>query len=210
MPKVTPLADLPHAQMMFLDLLSRLQVGPNHRTEVAALLRAPWRRYHGTGHAGLLWDRHLTHGGNSQDAIAAHAIAYHDAVYEVGATDNEARSAMLWRSHAHDLPTELREAVERAILATADHTAIHADPDACWLVDLDLTPLGEPWTLFSANTTALRQEIGLPDSVAIPGQAVFLRRLLALPRIYRSSRNGDAIATAYEATARINLTRVLG
>jgi len=209
MHEVTPLADLPHAQTMFLDLLGRLRVGADARARLVALLREPWRRYHGAGHAGLLWARHLTHGGDPDDAVAAHAIAYHDAIYVVGAGDNEARSAALWHAHAIDLTSDLRDRVGRAILATADHAADHADPDAAWLVDLDLTPLGEPWPQFLANGLALRHEAGIVDGAAIPGQAAFLRRLLALPRIYRSERHGDAIASAYEAAARINLLRLL-
>lgn len=209
MHEVTPLADQPHAQTMFLDLVRRLAIGAEARATLTALLREPWRRYHGAGHVGLLWDRHLTHGGDPADAVAAHAIAYHDAIYVVGARDNEARSAALWRTHATHLPSDLRDGVARAILATADHAAERADPDACWLVDLDLTPLGEPWPQFLANGHALRLEAGVAEGEAIPGQVAFLRRLLALPRIFRSPRHDDAIAIAYEAAARINLSRLL-
>lgn len=144
MQEVTPLADLPAAQAMFLDLLGRLKVGAEERATLAGLWREPWRRYHTAGHAGLLWGRHLAHGGDPDDLVAAHAIAYHDAVYCVGSPDNKSRSVALWRAHAAGLPAELRDSVARAILATADHAADHDDPDACWLVDLDLTPLGEP------------------------------------------------------------------
>jgi predicted metal-dependent HD superfamily phosphohydrolase len=210
MQEVTPLADLPAAQAMFLDLLGRLKVGAEERATLAGLWREPWRRYHTAGHAGLLWGRHLAHGGDPDDLVAAHAIAYHDAVYCVGSPDNESRSVALWRAHAAGLPAELRDSVARAILATADHAADHDDPDACWLVDLDLTPLGEPWPEFKANSRVLRQEMGTPDDRMIPGQAAFLRRLLALSRIFRSKRNGAELYRVYEATARSNLARVLG
>ncbi len=209
MHEVTPLADQPHAQTMFLDLLNHLRVGADARATLIAMLREPWRRYHSAGHVGLLWDRHLAHGGDPTDAVAAHAIAYHDAVYAVGARDNEARSAELWRAHAAHLPDDLRDKVAHAIMATADHAAIHGDPDACWLVDLDLTPLGEPWPQFLANGHALRVEAGVVAGEPIPGQVAFLRGLLALPRIYRSDRHDDAIASVYEASARINLLRLL-
>lgn len=210
MQEVTPLADLPAAQAMFLDLLGRLMVDAEDRATLAGLWREPWRRYHTAGHAGLLWGRHLTHGGDPDDQVAAHAIAYHDAVYSVGSADNEARSIALWRAHAADLPAALRDGVARAILATANHAADHDDPDACWLVDLDLTPLGEPWPAFEANSRVLRQEMGTPDDRMIPGQRDFLRRLLALPRIFRSPRNNAELYRVYEATARSNLARVLG
>jgi len=209
MQEVTPLADRPAAQIMFLDLLGRLQVAAEDRATLAGLWREPWRRYHTAGHAGLLWERHLAHGGDPDDPVAAHAIAYHDAVYRVGSADNESRSVALWRAHAAELPAELRGSVANAILATTDHAADHADADACWLVDLDLTPLGEPWPAFDANSRALRQEFGIPANGVIPGQAAFMRRLLALPRIFRSPRHDHALYRTYEATARWNMAQIL-
>ena len=209
MQEVTPLADLPSAQTLFLDLLGRLMVGAEDRATLAGLWREPWRRYHTSGHAGLLWGRHISHGGDPDDQVAAHAIAYHDAVYCVGSADNEARSVALWRAHAADLPAALQESVAQAILATSDHAADHTDPDACWLVDLDLTPLGEPWPAFEANSRTLREEFGIRDHGMLPGQAGFMRRLLGLPRIFRSPRHNHALYRTYEATARRNLTRCL-
>ncbi len=209
LPPVSPLADRPLARAMFHDLLGRLMVGQAERDMLAALWMQPWRRYHGAGHAGLLWERHLAHGGDPADAVAAHGIAYHDAIYAVGARDNEARSAALWRDHAAALPLALGDSVERAILATADHAAAHPDPDAQWLVDLDLTPLGEPWLLFAANSAALREEAGAPPGAMLPGQAAFLTRLLNLPQLYRSPRSNHALHHTYEATARRNLNRLL-
>lgn len=199
---------------MFHDLLAHLVVSDPAREALVRLWRQPWRRYHGAGHAGLLWLRHLAFGGDSADAVTAHAIAYHDAIYDVGAADNETRSAALWREHAAALPDGLRDAVERAIMATADHAARHTDPDAQWLVDLDLTPLGEDWPLFVANSMALRAETGWteastsPSSIP-PAQQVFLSRLLALPVLYRSPRAALALAPAHEAAARRNLSRWL-
>src|SRR4051794_11156548 len=105
-----------YAAAMFADLLSRLVVGNAACDELRSLCHEPHRRYHGAGHAGVLWHRHLAHGGDPDDAVAAHAIAYHDAVYMVGAADNEARSAELWRAHASGLPVALREKVDRAIM----------------------------------------------------------------------------------------------
>lgn len=208
-PVVVPLADRPEARAMFHDLLANLSVSSRDRMALTDLWLQPWRRYHGAGHAGLLWQRHLAFGGTRTDAVAAHAIAYHDAVYVVGARDNEARSAALWRDHAAALPATLRDAVDRAIMATAHHIAPHPDPDAQWIVDLDLTPLGEPWDLFAANSHALAQESGLPDDRMPPGQRLFLSRLLAMPALYRSRRSNGALATCFEATARRNLSRRL-
>jgi len=142
--------------------------------------------------------------------VAAHAIAYHDAIYQVGARDNEARSAELWRRHAQDLPAGLRDQVARVIMATSCHGAMHVCDDAQWMVDLDLTPLGEPWPLFQANSAALHDESPhVPRPALLAAQRAFLGKLSDLPVLYRSPRHGGVIARCYEATARENLSRLL-
>lgn len=206
---IVPLTDRDYAQAMFDVLLGSLAVPHSARMELAALWREPHRRYHVPGHAGILWHRHLAHGGDPADAVAAHAIAYHDAVFQVGAIDNETRSCAVWRRHGACLPIALREKVAHAILATACHASDPCDEDAQWMVDLDLTPLGEPWPLFAATSDALRAEAhAMPPAAPTPGREHFLDRLLGLPVLFRSDRAGGALRRVYEDTARENLKRV--
>ncbi len=210
MTDIVPLMARTYALDMFATLLARLAVSRAACDELATLLGEPFRRYHTAGHAGTLWHRHMAHGGDPDDLVAAHAIAYHDAIYQVGATDNEERSAELWCRHARHLPTELREQVGRVIMATARHGAAHVCGDAQWMVDLDLTPLGEPWPLFQASSAALRKEAPhLPRATLLAAQRDFLGRLAGLPLLYRSPRHGGVIARCYEATARENIGRLL-
>jgi predicted metal-dependent HD superfamily phosphohydrolase len=210
MTDIVPLMARPYAKDMFATLLDRLAVSQAARNELTTLLNEPFRRYHTAGHVGILWHRHLAHGGDPDDPVAAHAIAYHDAIYRFGASDNEAQSAELWRRHAAALPVALREQVVVAIMATSRHDADHTDRHAQWLVDLDLTPLGEPWPLFQANSAALHDEAPhVPRADLLAAQRAFLGRLAGLPMLYRSRRHRAVIARAYEATARENLTRLL-
>ncbi|MGE0222093.1 MAG: hypothetical protein AB7F35_11805 [Acetobacteraceae bacterium] len=205
-----PLMAREYAAGMFALLLERLAVSDTARRNLVALWHEPHRRYHAAGHAGVLWHRHLAHGGDPDDAVIAHALAYHDAIYTVGARDNEARSAALWRSDAAGLPVTLRDPVDRAIMATANHAGEHPDEVVQWMVDLDLSPLGEPWPLFEANTQALIDEAGAACSATVlAGQQVFFGTLARLPVLYRSRRHSRALARTYEVTARENMTRVL-
>lgn len=210
MTDIVPLMARPYAQDMFGTLLKRLAVSQAACSELTALLNEPFRRYHTAGHAGTLWHRHLAHGGDPDDVVAAHAIAYHDAIYRVGASDNEARSAELWCRHACDLSRVVRDQVATAIMATSCHGSTHADEHAQWMVDLDLTPLGEPWPLFQANSAALHDESPhVPRAELLAGQRRFLGRLACLPMLYRSHRHCASLARTYEPTARDNLRRLL-
>jgi predicted metal-dependent HD superfamily phosphohydrolase len=207
---LVPLMARDHAKSTFVALLTRLAVPAPACRQLEMLWNEPHRHYHTAGHAGLLWYRHMAHGGDPDDAVIAHAIAYHDAIYRVGATDNEACSARLWLSHASALPRTLRDAVECAIIATSRHAAEHDDPRSQWMVDLDLTTLGEPWPLFEANTLALQREApDIPLSAMRAGQRSFLGSLAALPILYRGRCYGPMLSQTYEATARKNLARVI-
>jgi len=207
---IVPLMARDHAKCMFSALLSRLAVPDVARLELCLLWNEPHRHYHTAGHAGVLWHRHLAHGGDPNDVVIAHAIAYHDAIYEVGAADNEARSADLWRVHAETLPRSLRDQVEAAIMATARHATDHVDERVQWMVDLDLSSLGEPWPLFEASTLALEREApGVPQERLRAGQRAFLSNLAVLPVLFRSRCYGDMLSDTYEATARENLARVM-
>lgn len=159
----------------------------------------PHRAYHDAAHVGLLWLRHLMHGGDPGDRDMALAILFHDAVYEPLAKDNEARSAALLA----ELVPDAADWVRGAILATADHLADPGgDCRVLRLLDLDLTPLAERPEIFARNTALLRQEyaaVAEPDWRA--GRSRLLARFAAAERLYRTR-----LSAIYEAPARANLT----
>jgi predicted metal-dependent HD superfamily phosphohydrolase len=176
------------------------------------------RHYHGLMHLATLWTRHRRFGigtpflAPAATRLIACTIAFHDAVYDATQSDNEYRSALLWRRYA---PADLSGAdvdwVGATIEATVNHLASH---DAAsqrarlrlWLLDLDLTPLGEPAELFARNTRRLRAEYRhLRDTEWQSGRLAFLRKLQAAPVLFRTA----PLAAAFEQQARRNIAREL-
>lgn len=202
------------------DLLAHTAAPGPARDDLVSRMSGPGRHYHALPHLGDLWTRHLYYAPAAGfDAprirrLIGSAIAFHDAVYVPGATDNEAQSATLWRSVAGpDLSAAEIEWVAGTIECTADHLAAVDAPCPgqpaglrLWLIDLDLTPLGDTPERFAANGALLRAE----DLAAHPedpdaARLTFLRSVLSAPRIFRT----PTLAAAFEATARRNLIGML-
>lgn len=211
----------PHTEPCGLaDLLARLPVPEAAREDLRARLDVPDRHYHGAAHIALLWRRHrqfragLAIGAEPWDTRIACAIAFHDAVYDARRCDNEAASVAVWQAARPAMPQEAQDWVAGTIAATADHLGARPEsgmaPEAwaarAWMLDLDLTPIGEAPAEFDANTRRLRREYAhLSDADWDRGRIGFLRRLAAAPVLYRS----PALAAAFDAQARANLAREL-
>ena len=200
------------------DLLHTAGLGPSAIEALLRLMGAPGRHYHGPGHLGLLWSRHrrfspgTDFASQAADRRIACAIAYHDAIHDPTRNDNEMRSAALWRQSAPaDLAPVDIDWVTATIEATADHLSVtDASSEAArlrlWMLDLDLTPLGEPPAVFDRNTQALRLEFAHLTDAAWESQRIgFLRHVQAAERIYRSA----PLAAAFERRARSNIERAL-
>jgi predicted metal-dependent HD superfamily phosphohydrolase len=216
--------DIRGAQDTVDDLLATVPVSDIARADLRRRMAAPGRHYHGLRHLAVLWTRHLVLGRGSVlheprlARMVAAAIAFHDAVLEPGRADNERASAALWReAAAATVPAEEIAWVAGTIEATADHLAsaeaILAEgaptPLArarLWMLDLDLTPLGEAPAAFARNTRLLRLECpGLDDDGWARRLRAFLARLHAAPRLYRT----PAVGAAFEARAKANIERAL-
>lgn len=131
------------------------------------------------------------------------ALWYHDAVYQPLQKDNEAKSARLVQ--ILPLPQAVVDRAAALIQAT-DHHSAPADPEAAWLVDIDLSILGRPAEEFDLYEDRIRQEfIALPERDFRKGRSTFVRGLLERPAIYSTARFRDR----YEARARDNLSRSL-
>ncbi len=202
------------------DLLDHVPVAAAAKTHLVALMSGSDRHYHDAGHPALLWRRHRRyaapqdHASPALEPLIASAIAYHDAVYDATRTDNERRSANLWREHAEaaSVPPRDIEWTALTILATQQHLDYLPRADDArerarlWVLDLDLTPIGEPPARFALNTAQLRAEHGhLDDAAWNRRRLAFLSALARRARLYRS----PAIAQAFESQARANITREL-
>jgi len=203
-----------------VSLLSHLPIPEAAKSDLRTRLAEPTRHYHGTAHVVLLWQRHRHYGATLTvqqepwDTRLACAIAFHDAIYDATRRDNEAASAALWRAASPALPPEAIDWVANTILATANHLAEKPEPNMseaawaarAWMLDLDLTPLGERPEAFNANTEALRREYAhLSDQAWNQGRAAFLRGIAATPRLFRT----QVLHTAFEPQARANVARDL-
>ena len=212
------------AQAIIDDLLANVPVSDIARVDPRRRMAAPGRRYHDLRHLVLLWARHLVLGRGSDlceprlARMVASAIAFHDAVLEPGRINNERASAVLWREAASvALPTEEVDWVAGTIEATADHltsaAAILAEGEPAplararlWMLDLDLTPLGEPTADFVRNTRLLRLERpDLDDGAWERHLLAFLAPLQTAPRLYRT----PVIEATFAAQAKANIAQVL-
>ena len=149
------------------------------------------------------------------DPMIVWAIAYHDAVYVGGAADNEAKSADLWLevSRRENLCGEAdRLWVADTIRATADHLGVAAlldiddprDHARLWVLDLDLTPLGEEPIQFDRNMELLEEEL--------TGFSQPVRRAKVLDSVGYFAKAGTLyrcpeLRDAFEAKAHSNLDR---
>lgn len=191
-------ADLAQCRAGFGALLARADLPPAAASEIARRHAEPHRAYHDAAHVGLLWLRHLLHGGDAGDRDLALAILFHDAVYDPLARDNEEKSAALL---ARLVPGDTAWA-QAAIRATADHLG-YAGQDArvLWLLDLDLTPLAERAEVFARNAAALRREYAaVPEAAWRTGRCRVLEGFAQAPALFRTR-----LGAIYEAPARANI-----
>lgn len=134
------------------------------------------------------------------------ALFFHDLVYVVSATDNEAASAARFRELALD--AGLQEAsiarIEHLIEATASHTSRQGD--AALVVDVDLSILGAAPSRYDQYEREIRREFAsLSDTQYEAGRAFFLRSFLHRELIYATRPFVERL----EAQARENITRAL-
>jgi predicted metal-dependent HD superfamily phosphohydrolase len=140
------------------------------------------------------------------------AVLCHDAIYEAGRPDNEARSAELATRLATEwlAPAGLDHArVTSLILLTARHGALddtELGRDAAHFVDCDMAILGAVPERFDAYDAAIAVEYGaVPREAYRAGRRRFLAALLAAPRIFHS----ELFHARLDAPARANLARAL-
>lgn len=204
----------------FDALVGIVPISDPARRELARRMRTPDRFYHRDEHPALLWQRHRSlgqdgafHAPHLQRLIAS-AIAFHDAVLDTTRTDNEAASAALWREMAGAAGRLSPDEVDW-VAVTIEATARHLAPwpaehmlerARLWVLDLDLTPLGESVAIFARDTQRLRAEHMHLDAAAWNCKRQgFLAQLAKAPRLFRN----DIIADAFEAQAQANLRREL-
>ena len=150
------------------------------REDLLARWAETHRRHHNVAHLnevldaiGLLADEGLEF---DREAVEL-AAWFHDAVYEIGADDNEERSAEL----ARDLldTSAVRDEVARLVLVTKTHKLTDDDVNGAVLSDADLSVLGSHPGRYRAYADAVREEYAdIPDETFKPARAQILSALL--------------------------------
>lgn len=142
-----------------------------------------------------------------QPGEVAIALWFHDAVYDVKAHDNEARSAdwAVAALQAAGVSAEVQTRVHALIMAT-EHTAAPLAGDAALMVDIDLAILGATPARFAEYERQIRQEYAwVPEDVFVEKRRAVLQGFMAKPRIYSLTFFYQKL----ENQARINLQNAL-
>jgi predicted metal-dependent HD superfamily phosphohydrolase len=176
------------------------------RDRLLAAWSEPQRRYHTLRHLGdclALFEAtaHLA----TQPADVEIALWFHDAIYDLKARDNEARSAA-WAEEAladAQVAPEARERVHALIMATC-HAALPATDDERLLVDIDLSILGATPERFDEYEVQVRQEYAwVPGPLFRRKRREILQAFLARPSLYSTPWFRQRL----EAQTRNNLQR---
>ncbi len=166
----------------------------------------PHRHYHDVHHLTAVLDTIDAHAEWADDPDAVRLAAwFHDAVYDPRRADNEEASAALAETVLRRLriPTDRATEVARLVRLTARHEVVDHDRNGELLCDADLAILATTERSYRRYTRLLRREYQhVPERVFRAGRAAALRRLLALPVLYRLPH----LYADWEQRARANIT----
>jgi|25_taG_2_1085351.scaffolds.fasta_scaffold00670_6 predicted metal-dependent HD superfamily phosphohydrolase len=173
----------------------------------------PQRAYHTLNHIEqlLVQLENINH-ILSEPHITALALYYHDVIYDPTRSDNELKSTEFATDALSPyLSTEQCQYIHALIMMTANHqldTLVDNDKynDAAYLLDMDLSMLGAPWSAYEQYAKAIRQEYAhVADDNYRDGRTAVLQGLLAHPKLYLT----DHYYNQLETQARNNIKREL-
>ena len=184
-----------------------LEIQINMWSEIEAHYKQSNRHYHTLHHLDWILAEMLPIKNSFRHWYAiVMAIAYHDLVYNVNASDNEEQSAAIARGRLTSVsfPETEVDYCCRAILATKSHLA--NENEIQLFVDADLSILGSSTENYFRYSSQIRMEYAhLPDDQYTAGRKKILHDFLTRKSIYLT----PAFSSRYEAQARLNLEREL-
>ncbi len=178
--------------------------------KLTAAYGEPHRHYHTLDHvSACLTELDQLDRAFAVPQAAEFALWFHDAVYVIGAADNEMRSADLAEQCARELGLGdgFVALVRDYIMITSYQNPPDNSPDSAYkIADIDLAILGQDAAVFDRYEEGIRAEYAqYPEAQYKSGRALFLVRMLAQAPIYHTPEFQDR----YEAQARANLTRLI-
>jgi predicted metal-dependent HD superfamily phosphohydrolase len=173
--------------------------------ELLARYEEPHRAYHDVRHLSEVVAAVALLAEHARDLSAVMLAAWwHDAVYTIGADDNEEASARLATATlgGWDVDPDRVLHVADLVRLTATHDPGPQDADGQVLSDADLAVLASPPTRYATYVADVRREYAVvPDDAWRAGRAAVLEGLLAPERIYRTPSAHER----WEAAARANV-----
>jgi predicted metal-dependent HD superfamily phosphohydrolase len=181
-----------------------------------AAYATPPRAYHDFAHVQAVLRQYAAAAagpGWAQPVEVYLAVLYHDAIYEPGRRDNEARSAALARAHIARWLSGAGvddDRVAELIELTARHGQLAGEPldrDAALFLDCDMAILGAGAGAFDAYDRGIASEYEgrVPAWLFRLNRRRFLEGLLRKDRIFLS----EFFHSRLDAAARENLRRAL-
>jgi predicted metal-dependent HD superfamily phosphohydrolase len=181
--------------------------GLDVRDALLARYSEPHRAYHTLQHLGeclALFDEVASLARHAAEIELA--LWFHDAIYDVPAVDNEARSAdwAVSALRAAAAPATVAERVHALVMATRHAASPTPGTDEELLVDIDLSILGATPERFAEYETQIRREYAhVPEAEFWQRRKGILRAFLDRPAIYGT----QPLHARFEAAARNNLRR---
>lgn len=169
------------------------------------------RAYHSLQHIQQLFVQfeQIKHHLNEPHIIAL-ALYYHDVIYDPRRSDNELKSAeYMVEALKGYLSAEQCQHIYALIMMTATHElheCLDKDTvsDAAYLLDMDLSILGTPWSEYQVYAQAVRQEYRhIANEDYRTGRIAVLQKLFAHPVLYLTAYYHNQ----FEVQARDNIKR---
>lgn len=160
--------------------------------DIAARYNEPQRAHHTLKHIQQLFEQFDQIKDKLYEPhIIALALYYHDVTYDPRRSDNELKSAeYAVEALSHYLSAEQCQHIYALIMMTATHQPHKlADEDkssdAAYLLDMDLSILGAPWSEYQQYAQAVRYEyMHVAKEDYRTGRIVVLEKLLAHSTLY--------------------------
>jgi predicted metal-dependent HD superfamily phosphohydrolase len=159
----------------------------------------PSRFYHNLNHLEVGLTAFTTVCSRSLSAVEFFAWAYHDAIYNSQAQDNEERSAVCFLKDATALGFDIdsTDAVTAIIASTSP-----SKDGICVVNDMDLCILGMVPEVYWQYTVAVRKEYAwVEDEAWTQGRSAVLKRFLEKDRLYLTNE----FAARYTSQAYANI-----
>ena len=201
-------ATIPELEAAYRELLAPYPAAAmlvdNYWQALEKAYTANGRYYHDLRHIHAMLQQASTISAQLEDPeVVSFSIFYHDIVYNVKRKDNEEQSALVAKELLTVLGLE-ESRIERCyhqIIATKAH-GTNDDPDANYLVDIDLGILATDAEHYHEYTREIRKEYSIyPGFMYRPGRKKVLQHFLAMDQIYKT----EHFRNLYESKARQNL-----